>query len=412
MGLLLVAYLGSFLVGGERSVGGIGLPSSIEWVVLGVVIGPQALGVVSSSVIDGVSSIVAVALAWLMLTAGVHYAISHTGRVGFGRVAASIAGASVTAGAVFCAVYFGVSRVAPELAKHRLALALGLAAVSCETTRHVMRWVRERHGARGPLIGFLEDTASAEDIVPIGLLIALFALDGKSKIAWLGVPAVSAINVALGALLGALAALLLGREFRLRESWGTILGISLLGIGVSAMVGISHVAVCFVLGVVLVLMSRHSEDIRAMLLPTERGALLPVLIVCGVRIETTGIAHTAAIFALVLVARLVSKVLTARIVIATHRNAAPARGVLSFGMMSSGALSMCIALVCAVAFRGAVGNTILAVAAGLCVAGELIGPPALRVALKRAGELHPIEIVKEAESPSPPSTDDVNEEPS
>src|SRR5262249_17411491 len=52
MGLLLVAYLGSFLVGGERSVSGVGLPSSVEWVVLGAVIGPSALGVVSTSVVD------------------------------------------------------------------------------------------------------------------------------------------------------------------------------------------------------------------------------------------------------------------------------------------------------------------------------------------------------------------------
>ncbi len=409
MGLLLVAYLGSFLVGGERSVSGVGLPSSVEWVVLGVVIGPQALGVVSSSLVDSVQSILAVAVSWLMLTTGVQYAATHTGRVGFARIAYAIVGASVTAGAVFAAVYFGVARVAPELVENRLTLSLGLAAVSCETTRHVMRWVRERYGADGPLTNLLEDIASAEDIVPIGLLVALVALAAKSKIAWLGIAGVSGVTVGLGVVLGALAAALLGREFRLRESWATVLGISLLAIGVSAMVGLAYVAVCFILGATLALASRHADEIRAMVGATERGALLPTLIVCGVRIEPNAIVHTAMIFALVLGARIVSKWIAARIVVATHPSAAPAGGMLGLGMMSSGALSMCIALACALMFRGAVGNTILVVAAALCIAGELIGPPALRVSLKRAGELHPAAPPpeeKEEESPEspPPAT--------
>jgi hypothetical protein len=405
MGLLLVAYLGSFLVGGERSVSGVGLPSSVEWVVLGVVIGPQALGVVSSSVIDGVQSIIAVAVSWLMLTFGVQYAVTAAGRVRPSRIAAAILSACISAGAVFATVYFGIARVAPELGKDRLALALGLAAVSSETTRHVMRWARERHGASGPLTDLLDDIACTQGLVPVALVVALFALAGKSKLAWLGIPAVSGVTVGLGAILGALTALLLGREFRLRESWGTILGVSLLAIGVSAMVGLAYVAVLFVLGATLVLVSRHADEVRAMLEPTERGALLPIMIVCGVRIEPQNLTHTAMIFAAVLVVRAVSKAFVARFVAASRDHAG---GPIGLGMMSSGALSMCIALACSVTLGGAVGNTILAVAAALCVAGELVGPPSLRATLKRAGELHPIEIQKE-DSPAPPPSEDAKE---
>jgi hypothetical protein len=388
MGLLLVAYLGSFLVGGERSVSGVGLPSSVEWVVLGVVIGPHALGVVSSSVVDGVQSVVIVALSWLMLTAGVQYATTTRGNITFWRVVVALPWAAGTAAAVFAAVWFALPRIAPELVKDRLVLGLGLAAVSCETTRHAMRWVRERYGASGPVIDLLEDIACAEDVVPIGLLVALFALAGKSKLAWLGVPGVSGVTVGLGAVLGALCAMLLGREFRLRESWGTVLGISLLAIGVSAMVGIAFVVVMFVMGAVLVLASRHAGEIRAMLGPTERGALLPTLIVCGVRLEPQAISHTLAIAALVLVARVLAKVVLARVLVASFAEARDAGGMLGLGMMSSGAMSMCLALVCAVTFPGQVGNTILAVSAAICIAGELIGPPALRATLRRVSELH------------------------
>jgi hypothetical protein len=401
MGLLLVAYLGSFLVGGERSVSGVGLPSSVEWVVLGAVLGPSALGVVSSSVVDGVQSVVTVALAWLMLTAGVRYATTSRGNISFGRVLVALLWSAATAAAVFAAVYFGVARVAPELVKDRLVLALALAAVSCETTRHVMRWVRERYDARGPVIDLLEDISCSEDFVPMGILLALFSLAGKSKLAWLGVINVTGITVGLGAVLGGLCALLLGREFRLRESWGTILGMSLLAIGVSAMVGIAVVVVLFVMGVVLALGSKHADEVRAMLQPTERGAILPLLLVCGVRLEPRAIGHTLAIFGLVFVARVLAKVVLARVLVAVHPDAGRAGGSVGFGMVSAGALSMCIGLVCAITFPGQVGSTVLAVSAALCIAGELVGPPALRSALRRVDELH--EAPKSSAPQAPPA---------
>ena len=399
MGLLLVAYLGSFLVGGERSVSGVGLPSSVEWVVLGAVLGPSALGVVSTSVVEGVQSVVTVALSWLMLTAGVRYATTSRGNISFSRVLVALCWSLVTAAAVFAAVYFGVARIAPELVKDRLVLALALAAVSCETTRHVMRWVRERYDAHGPLIDLLEDISCSEDVVPMGILVALFALAGKSKLAWLGVANVSAITVGLGAVLGGLCALLLGREFRLRESWGTILGFSLLAIGVSAMVGLAFVVVLFVMGVVLALASKHAGEVRAMLQPTERGAILPLLLVCGVRLEPRAIGHTLAIFGLAFVARVGAKLFLARILALANPDVARAGVASGFGMVSAGALSMCIGLVCAITFPGQVGSTVLGVSAAMCIAGELLGPPALRSALRRVDELH--DAPKSTATPAP-----------
>ena len=47
MGLLVLSYLGSFLVGG-RTVRGAGLPSGIEYVALGFVLGPQVLDMVGA----------------------------------------------------------------------------------------------------------------------------------------------------------------------------------------------------------------------------------------------------------------------------------------------------------------------------------------------------------------------------
>lgn len=45
MALLALSYLGSYFVEG-RALEGIGLPSGVEWVVVGIVLGPSALNVI------------------------------------------------------------------------------------------------------------------------------------------------------------------------------------------------------------------------------------------------------------------------------------------------------------------------------------------------------------------------------
>ncbi len=399
MGLLLVAYLGSFLVGGERSVRGVGLPSSVEWVVVGFLIGPSALGVVSRSLAQAVEPVIIVALSWLLLVCGVQYPMNDRGRVSFARIAIGILWGATSASAIGCAVYYALPFIAPALMKDRLVVALALAAASGETTQHVMRWVRERYTAKGPLVEWLEDLAVAEDIVPIGLIVALSAIAGRSKVtAWLVPWQVAGVTVVLGVLLGGLCTLLLGREFRLRESWGTLLGISLVGVGVAAQVGLSFLAVLFVIGATVTAFSRHSGEIRAMLSPTERGALLPVLIVCGISIDPHALKETAMVFGVVFGARLVVRLLLGGVVAATLPFARAAGGArVGMGLLSSGSLTMCIGLAFALAFRGPTGDSVLTICAALCIAGELAGPPALRSALQRAGEIHV------GETPAPPA---------
>jgi hypothetical protein len=391
MGLLLVAYLGSFLVGGERSVRGVGLPSSVEWVVVGFVIGPSALGVVNRSLTVAVEPVIVVALSWLLLVSGTQYPITQRGRVPWARMLVGVLWGLVSAGAIGSAVYFALPFIAPELLKQRFVLALALAAASGETTQHVIQWVRERYAAKGELLDWLEDLTVAEDVVPISLLVALSAIAGRSRIAtWIGPPAVAGVTVVLGALLGALCALLLGREFRLRESWGTLLGFSLVGVGVSAQVGLSYLAVPFVLGVTLVALSRHAGEVRAMLAPTERGALLPVLIVCGITLEADPhiLKRTGLVFAVVFAARLLVRLVLGQVLAARLPFASAAGGArIGLGLLSSGSLTMCIGLATKLAFPGPTGDTVLAVSAALCIAGELAGPPALRAALRRAGEI-------------------------
>jgi len=72
LALLALAYVGSILVGG-RAIRGFGLASGAEYLVLGFVLGPQLLSVVSHSLIDGFQAVIMVGVSWLGLVLGVSY---------------------------------------------------------------------------------------------------------------------------------------------------------------------------------------------------------------------------------------------------------------------------------------------------------------------------------------------------
>lgn len=61
MGLLVLSYLGSFLMTG-RTVGGVGLPSGVEYAALGFVLGPHALDLVGGDSVAAFEPVVEVAL--------------------------------------------------------------------------------------------------------------------------------------------------------------------------------------------------------------------------------------------------------------------------------------------------------------------------------------------------------------
>src|SRR5215471_17796562 len=151
MGLLVLSYLGSFLVTG-RTVRGAGLPSGVEYVALGFVLGPQALDLVGGDMLEAFEPVVQVALGWLAFAVGLDFGYAGDKRVRAGSLALGSFGALATGGAVAAAVWFAMQRLhVPGTFSEHLLVAGGAGAACSETTRHSVRWIVERHNARGPL---------------------------------------------------------------------------------------------------------------------------------------------------------------------------------------------------------------------------------------------------------------------
>lgn len=385
MALLFLSYLGSVFAasGGRRS----GLPGGSEFLVLGVLAGPLVFGAVTRSALSSFDPIVYVAVGWLALSSGLEYGWVRGRRVAIGHVFEGIA-LGVFCGVVVAAgVWFALPHIAQFSYADRLLLSGGIGSVCAETTRHAVRWVSDRYDTGGPLTDLLSDLSNSDEIVPIGVVALLFALRTPAHatvhlppIGWAGA------TILVGIVLGVVTALLLARDLRVAESWGTILGTSLFTIGLAARLDLAGITAMFACGATIAWTSRHRGDIRSMVVPTERGVLLPALVLAGARIDPSSIGRLGLMIAVAVFLRFAAK-LVVGLLIRAHGVARGAGPLLGVALTSSGGMSIAIGLAMALRFPGHVGDTVLAVAVAVTLAGELSGP-ALRSVLIRAGEAH------------------------
>ncbi len=386
VGLLVLAYLGSILVGG-RAVRGHGLPSGSEWVLLGLVLGPHLLGAVDRPTLSALEPLALVALAWLALLTGVDYGFVGGRRIRLRRLLAAVVlslGSAVGVAAAF-AVY---AQSFTSLAGQDLLIAcIGVGAISCETTRYAVRWVAERYGATGPLSELVADIADGDDIVPLLAIIVAFTLKPMPGLAFV-LPhwGLALATVGVGVLLGALSSALLRVEARVTQTWGIVLGTALFGVGIATRIGGSGLGISFVLGLTVAVLAGRREELRAMLEPTEHSVLLPVLVLAGAYVDFGAPPRLGLLIVVVLTARTAVKWTSGALLRLSRggRNSGP---FLGFGLLPSGALAMAFGLAFALRFPGEVGQTVLVSALSVTLFGELVGPTSLRFALQRAGEI-------------------------
>lgn len=386
VGLLVLAYLGSILVGG-RAIRGYGLPSGAEWVLLGVVLGPHLLGVVERSTLALLEPVAQVALAWLALVIGVDYGFVGQRRISLRRLFAGVV-LALGSGTGVAAAFAVYAQTFTGLRGHDLMVTcIGVGAVSCETTRYAVRWVVERYAAEGPLSSLVADMSEADDVIPLVAITLAFALVPtpglKLSLPFWGV-ALSILGA--GVLLGALASALLRVEARVTQTWGIVLGAALFGIGLATRLASSALGLLFALGITLSWLAGRRHELRAMLERTEHSVLLPVLVLAGAYVDFGAPSHLVPLVAVVLSARLAVK-WTSGALLRLSRGGKRAGPLLGFGLLSSGGVAMGFGLAFAFRFPGEVGQTVLVVAAVVTLFGELVGPTSLRYALGRAGEI-------------------------
>jgi hypothetical protein len=386
LGLLVVAYVGSHLIGGRGD--NMRLASGAEYLVLGVALGPYALGAAERSTLHAFQPLAVIGTAWITLVIGVGFGVREGRRISLHGIVSGVALSVLSVASVAALSYVVLARMWRLAGDELLFLSCGVGLVSCETTRHAVRWVVARHGAQGPLSVLIAEASEIDDIVPIVGIALLFPLMEPPAVS-LSVPIWGwlAMTPILGVLLGGTAAALLRAEPRASDGWGVIIGAALLGTGIASRLGLAPQAVTFAIGVSLALLSRHRGEVRMMLARSEQAVLLPLLMLAGAEIEVTRIGPMLGLFAAALAGRLAARLLLSPALVKISGAPKSTAPPLAVGLLPSGALSVTLGLAFESRYPGAAGDAILAISVGLAIAGEVFGPSALRRALTGAGEI-------------------------
>jgi hypothetical protein len=398
--LLVLAYLGGFLMGGRGSRGR-GLPSGSEWLLAGFLLGPAALGAVGSDDLAAFSPVATVAVAWLALIVGLGFGEGGAGRERLaGLLGGVVTGAvafAATAGVVVALVRFVPAVAAAFPDDHeRLVLAVGVGAVLADTSRRAVRWAIERSGATGPLLSRLSDLTQGDDLVPLAMVGGLVSGDTSR-----GVAALPGGGLALGLGLGLLTAVLLGRRLASTNlAWSVLFGVSLLAAGLAEQADLLGVTTLFVAGLALGIASPLRSTLRTMASQVEGPVVLPALFIAGARLPLLPRAAVMVVGA-ALAARVLAKVVSGLGLLALSPTARRAGAPVMLALLPAGPLSVAIGLAVQMRYPGTAGDTVLAAAIAAAVLGEFVGAPALRTAALRASPSSP------PPPPSPPAAAEV-----
>lgn len=384
--LLVLAYIGSLWASSERK-RAFGSPSGIEYVVLGALLGPEALGVLGRDAISAFEPIAIVALGWIGLLFGLECGLVEERRAPSSRIALGLVITIATALSAGTAAYWliGWLRLADEPTRSLLSGALGL--VSAETTRHAVRWLGERQPLSGPLAELLADLAAADDAPVLLALAALFAwLSDERTLFGFALAPLTLVGATLGAglVLGGVCAWLMRHARSPVERWTVLLGAVWLATGATKSLGLSALAATFTLGLTLSVFSRDAPSLRTQVGPTEGAVLLPALLLAGAGLTLPANQAEVALIALALGTRFVTSFVFGW---GLSRARPETRGLgawLGTGMLASGTLTMIVAYGISLRCPPSIARPVLATAFAGTLLGELLGPSALRRAFGRS----------------------------
>ena len=288
--------------------------SGAEYLVLGVLVGPQAFGLLPVEALDAFSPFLTLALGWVGVIVGMQFHLPALVRIPALRwqVASveAVLTLTVVAGLIALTLYwmFDASLSAAVVA----GIAFGAVATASAPTG--IEVVARRLSDRGPLVRQLELTAAVDSVVAIvalGLLACVYhapPLTGRppTTTEW------AVISIGLGVVSGALFQLFLGSERESDRFIISLVGAVALASGAASYLQLSSLLVCMVMGATLANTTSNRQPVAANLAAAERPFYFVLLILAGATWRPGPVTWLVPLF-LFLLARAVGKVGGARL---------------------------------------------------------------------------------------------------
>lgn len=389
-----------------------------EFLFLGMLLGPGALGWFNASLLEQMQPFLTVALGWVGLIFGLQWDWLKVKRFHRAHFMVSAAQALTTFAVVTLAMLGALwldsvlgGRIVGEIGwGERVLLASLLGTFSCVTAPIGIGWLVARMGARGKNTQLAQFISATDGIV--GVILFGLVLSAVQPVEAAGSPVVGfalgvALTLGLGLLLGWLAHFIFGQRWSGPDYLLWLLGLVVFSSGAAHVMGQSPLVINFIMGATFVNLSHQSERVNRSL----AGAEVPFYVIFLLLGGATWIIHLGWELVLIVpfvLTRFIGKVYGLRLWMRVLPFGEKHERDIGLTLLSQGGLALAMVIDIGLLAPHLTGiDALRAMAILSIIINQLMGPRLAEIPLRRAGELRPgtgrpMERPTPADQPSAP----------
>jgi hypothetical protein len=258
--------------------------SGAEYLMLGILLGPQVSGLIRTSVVESFTPFLTLALGWIGAALGTHFYLPRLVRTRaiLFRVAFLEAILSTATVAGVMALVFGLVFETTPGRSWTPAIALG--AIAAASSPAAVRIVAARIGRRSRVTHQLEETVFIDALIAITVFSLLLCFQHPVPLGLTRAPTTiewAVISIGIGLIGGALFHLFLGLERDVDRLFIGMVGAITLASGAAAYLRLSPLLPALLIGAILVNTSRNRETITRLLQNAAAPIYFVLLIFAG-----------------------------------------------------------------------------------------------------------------------------------
>ena len=370
------------------------LPNVTGYLVIGLLIGPNCIGLLSEELLSNMNIITELALGCIAFSIGAEFKISFLKKVGKAPIIIVVLeglGAVTVVDTVLLLLGYDVT----------FSLAIG--AIASATAAASTLMIVKQYKSKGQVTNTLLPVVALDDAVALmafGISMAVanvISSHGEVAIGKLLIQPL--IEIVGGLLFGAVLGIIMVFAVKVYTGRGNRLAITImmicLCVGISDIVGFSSLLACMMLSLVFVNLSRFREKIYEPLDRITPPIYMMFFIISGASLDIRIITSVGVVGAVYVVGRIAGKALGASLGARISNAPKEVRRWLGFTLVPQEGVAIGLAT-SAAATLPEYGNRIRTVILCGVVISELIGPVITKTALKKAGEITEPEKVKRA----------------
>jgi hypothetical protein len=258
--------------------------SGAEYLLLGILVGPQVSGLISTNTVGGFAPFLTLALGWIGVLVGAQFYLPDLVRISSRAYRIAFVEALITFSVVTLAIlgiFVALTGRDPSQVIFPSAIAGAIATAASPTG---IALVAQRIGWSGPVVQQLRLNVAVEAFVAISALGILLAIDHGAPAG--GIRPLTAtewvvISVAIGVVGGTLFHLFLGEERKIDRLFIGLAGSVILASGAAAYLRLSPLMPTMLIGMILANTSRARDQLQHVLTAVERPLFFVLLIFAG-----------------------------------------------------------------------------------------------------------------------------------